>query len=814
MPACEHCLLPVSPAAAVRDGEGRLFCCAGCRAVNAFVRGEGLDAFYARRERAPGAPAGPAPAAALDPAPFLEIAREKEGRMEVDLYVDGVRCASCVWLVEQVLRRTPGVVSARVGYVDNRARVLWDPARVGLGRILARIGATGHIPRPYRPAETALARRAEGRDLLVRFGTAAFLSAQLMVYSMALYAGYFQGIDAATKRSFGAISMLLTAPVLLYAGGPLLRGAAAGLRRGRFTMDALVVLGSWSAFLTGVWGLLRGGEVYFDTAAMIVTLVLLGRWIESGAKARAAEALGRMAELAPRHAVRVARGEGGARARETVAIDALRRGDLVEVHPGEKAPADGSVVEGESAADESLLTGESRPIPKGRGDAVLAGSLNTWGTLLVEVARTGGQTALARILAAVEEAQASRPPIQALADRVVGWFVPAILALAAATVALHLARGAGAERAVIFGVSVLVIACPCSLGLATPLAVTIYLGRAAAQGVLVKGGEPAERAAAVSTVVLDKTGTVTRGVLALREVLVVDPDLDAARCLLTAAALEALSEHAVGAALAAAAPGRPLPRVAAFRAHPGRGVSGTVEGRAVFVGSRGFMEESGIPAAPADGPPETEEEGLTQVYLGWEGRLRARFLLSDGLREEAAEAVRELRAGGTEVRLVSGDGELATASVARRTGIPLYEAGALPERKREIVAALRAAGEGVLMAGDGINDAPALAGADVGVSVGRGADVARETAGVVLLRADLRLVPWFLRLSRGTFRVIRQNLFWAFAYNAAALPLAVAGLLHPIVAAAAMTASSAFVVANSQRVRRLAPFVERRAGPG
>jgi Cu2+-exporting ATPase len=805
VPACEHCLLPVASAGAVRDPDGRLFCCAGCRAVNAFIRAEGLASFYERRGPETGgrAPAAPAPIADLQP--FQEIVREAGGHREIDLYVERMHCASCVWLVERVLSRTPGVLAARVGYVDHRARVRWDPGAADLAGILARISSAGYAPRPCRPGAAARARRDESRDLLVRFGTAAFLSAQLMVYSLALYAGYFQGIDQATKRTFGAISLLLTTPVLLYAGRPLLATAAAGLRHGRFTTDSLIVLGAWSAFFAGAWALVRGGEVYFDTAAMIVTLVLLGRLLESRARARAAESLERLAELAPRHAVRVRLDRDAAVcAREPVEIDALRRGDLVEVLPGAKFPADGAVVRGESAADESLLSGESRAVPKAPGDPVLAGSVNDWGALVFEVRGTGAETTLARIVAAVEQAQASRPRIQGLADRVVGWFVPAVLALAAAATIGHLVAGEPAQRALMDGVSVLVIACPCSLGLATPLAVLHYLARAAAQGVLIKSGETAESAAAVTTVVLDKTGTLTRGTPALREIAVLDAALDRDRCLELAASLEALSGHAVGAAIVAAAAGLPLREVTGFRAWPGRGVSGCIGGAAVLAGNRAFMAEHGVEPGPPDGD-DPREPGPTTVLLAWDGAVRARFVLDDLLREEAPEAVRALRAAGLGVSLVSGDNAGATAAAARGAGIDRFEAEATPARKREIVAARQARGEVVLAVGDGVNDAPALAEAAVGVAVGRGADVTRESAGLVLLRPDLRLVPWFLALSRGTFAIIRQNLFWAFFYNAAALPLAVAGLLHPIVAAAAMTASSVFVVANSQRIRRLSP---------
>jgi heavy metal translocating P-type ATPase len=494
-------------------------------------------------------------------------------------------------------------------------------------------------------------------------------------------------------------------------------------------------------------------------------------------------------------------------ARETVAVEALRVGDAVEVRPGEKYAADGVVVSGESTADESLLTGEGRPVRKAAGAEVIGGSLNRFGTLVFRVARVGRDTVLAKIVDAVEDAQAARPAVQILADRVVGIFVPAILALAALTAAWHLSAGAPTERAFLAGVSVLVIACPCSLGLATPLAVLVHSSLASARGVLTKGGEVIEQAARVRRAVFDKTGTLTAGALVLREV-VPAPGADAAEALRLAAALESRSEHAIGAALVEAARGRTLPDVAAFEALPGLGVRGIVDGRRIVVGNQALLEAEGVEVASvaihAQTPAAVPTSGLTQVYASVDGRFLALFLLADGLRPEAAATVAALRSMGIAVSVVSGDDAEATRAAARGAGIDEFEAGARPVRKRELVRRMQEAGEGVLMVGDGINDAPALAEARLGIAMGRGTDIAMESAGAVLVRPDLRLVPWLVRLSRATLRVIRQNVFWAFFYNLLAVPLAMAGLLHPIVAAAAMAASSLFVVGNSLRIRRLA----------
>ena len=823
---CDHCLAEIPAREVVRDTVGgveRVFCCGGCRAVYRLVSEEGLGAYYeTRRWDGPGEPVGDAPRAPEVAAFRDAVRRVVEGErgdrgraraepecplVEIEAYVDGIRCASCVWLVERVLARTPGVSAARVSYATHRARIRWDPSRVGLEVVLGRISAAGYRPRPWADDARESARRAEAKDLLVRFGTAAFLASQLMIYQAALYAGYFQGIDAATRRLMEWISLGLTLPVYLYSGWPFLAATARGLRRGALGMDALVAIGAGAALVYSVWQMLRGGEVYFDTATMIPTLVLLGRWVEAAARGRASEAVSRLARLTPREARRLVRGPGGREERRTVPVSELAVGDRVEIVPGERVPLDGRVVEGASEVDESLVTGESRPVAKGPGAEVIGGTVNLHGALAVEVTRVGKDTVLAGIVRAVEEAQESRPRIQAVADRVVGWFVPAMLALAAATFAWWLARGAPLDRAVLVGISVVVIACPCALGLATPIAVVVATGVATARGILVRRGDVLERAARATDVLLDKTGTVTRGRPVLREVVPLAPGLSREAALVLAAAVEARSEHHVGRAVreaeraleAAAAPAA----VAGFRALPGRGVAATVDGAEVRVGNRRLLAEEGIPlpAGADERAAALEARGETVAFLARGGVAVALLSVADPVRDEAGDAVRALRAAGLAVRVVSGDTRATTGAVAAGLGLEAL-AEVTPVAKREEVARLQAGRRRVIFAGDGVNDAPALAQAEVGVAMGRGADVTLESADAVLVRDDLRLLPDLVRLSRRTYAVVAQNLFWAFFYNAVAIPLAMAGLLHPIVAAAAMAASSLFVVGNSLRLRR------------
>jgi Cu2+-exporting ATPase len=811
---CDHCLVEFPARAAVTesiDGTTRTFCCGGCRGVYRLLADEGLSSWYeTRRWDGPGAPVPADPRDDLSA--FRDGVRQVGGEEEVELYVDGIRCASCVWLVERILLRTHGIVAARVNYATHRARVRWDPARAALATVIARVRAAGYSPKPWSDSGRAAARRAETRDLLVRLGTAAFLSSQLMMYQAALYAGYFQGIDSATRRLMEWISLGLALPVLLYAGAPFLRGMWAGLRRGALGMDALVAIGSAAALVYSVRQMFRGGEVYFDTAAMIPTLVLVGRYVEAVAKGRASEAVARLAALAPREARRLERGASGADERRSVPVGEIAPGERIEIVPGERVPLDGEVLEGGSEVDESLVTGEARPVAKVPGDAVIGGTVNLHGALVVRVTRIGKETVLAGIVRAVEEAQAAKPRLQAMADRAVGLFVPAMLVLAMATFALWRTRGAPLDDAVMIGISVVVIACPCALGLATPIAVVVATGSATARGLLVRGGDVLERAARTTDVLLDKTGTATRGRPVLREVVALDPALGRDCALALAAAVERRSEHHVGRAIVEAARGVPLQReveVREFRAVPGRGVvarsgrDGERGRNLVLVGNRALLADHGV-ALPRDADlaaREREARGESVAFLAAGGAVRALLSVADVLRDEAPEAVRALRDGGLSVAVVSGDGPGATGAVAAALGIE-GTAEATPQAKRALVSRRQGEGRRVLFCGDGINDAAALVQAEVGVAMGRGADVTLESADVVLLRDDLRLLPALVGLSRRTLAVIRQNVFWAFFYNAVAVPLAMAGLLHPIVAAGAMAASSLFVVGNSLRLRR------------
>jgi len=805
---CDHCLAPVDERDALREeGEGaiRLFCCAGCSGAYRLIHEEGLGRYYSVRRWTE---IGPPLKAALDLSAF-EAAVRKEGELSaLDLLIDGIRCASCVWLNEKLLERTPGVLSARVNYATHRAHVRFDPARASVALLLERVRTAGYAPRPWSDNAGRAQNRAEVRDLLVRLGTAGFLVSQLMIYQAALYAGYFQGIDAATRRLMEWISLALTLPVFLYSGGPFLRATLRSLRGGALGMDALVTVGSGAALLASVYGMIRGGKVYFDTAAMIPTLVLVGRLVEAAARGRASEAVSRLSALKPREARRVRVAPDGTKERMLVSLSSLAPGERVEVLPGERIPVDGEVLSGLSEVDESLVTGEAAPVEKSKGSPVVGGTVNLYGALLVLVRRVGEGTVLSGIVRAVEEAQARKPRLQAVADRAVGIFVPAILAVAVATCLGWILAGAALERALMTGIAVVVIACPCALGLATPIAVLVATARASGRGILLRGGDTLERAGKVTDALLDKTGTLTRGRPAVVEVIPLLGSLDGEAVLSFAAAAERQSEHHLGAAIrdAARALGGPRVEPDSFKALPGRGVVASVLGEEVLIGNRALLAERGVqvPLEAEARAVRREELGETVVLVARAGRAAGLLAIADPVRDGAGDALAALRGLGVTPRILSGDAERTTAAVAHRLGVP-YAAQVSPVGKGEEVGRLQGAGRRVLFAGDGINDAPALTRADVGVAVGRGVDITLESADAVLVRDDLALVPELVRISRRTVSVIRQNVFWAFFYNLVAVPIAMAGLLHPILAAAAMAASSLFVVGNSLRLSR-APF--------
>jgi P-type Cu+ transporter len=726
----------------------------------------------------------------------------------VDLPIEGMTCAACASRVERKLNGLQGV-EATVNYATERATVRFDGEHVSPGQLVAAVEAAGYrarLPSPDPPA------------VPLRLVAAAVLSLPVLALAM---------IPSLQFDGWQWLSLALATPVVLWAGWPFHLTAWRGLRHGAATMDTLISLGTLAAWGWSVAALCflgagardmrmpfqlitsrdaAGDSIYFEVAAVVTTFVLAGRFFESRARRRAGSALRALLELGAKD-VAVLAADGSER---RIPVGELRRGDRFVVRPGEKVAADGIVEEGSSAVDQSLLTGESLPVEKGPGDEIVGAALNAGGRLVVRATRVGSETALAQIGRLVSEAQSGKAPVQRLADRVSAVFVPVVIALAAATLVFWLLDGASASFALTAAVAVLIIACPCALGLATPTALLVGTGRGAQLGILIKGPEVLESTRRVDTIVLDKTGTVTTGEMRVQAV-VPAAGVDRAELLRLAGALERASEHPVGQAIAAAAAeAGELPAVESFVSHAGRGAEGTVEGRAVVAGRVGLLAERGhAPAGDLEAARlAAEAAGQTVVAVGWDGAARGLIAVADGARPTSAAAVRQLQALGLRPILLTGDNAATAAAIAAEVGIAEVIADVLPAEKAEAVARLQAEGRIVAMAGDGINDAPALAQADLGLAVGTGTDAAIEASDITLVSGDLLASADAIRLSRRTLATIRANLVWAFGYNVAALPLAAAGYLNPLIAGVAMAGSSLLVVSNSLRLRRFQPLRE------
>jgi Cu+-exporting ATPase len=710
------------------------------------------------------------------------------------LRIGGMTCATCAGRIEKVLRRLPGVVSAQVNLASEVATVAFIPGTVDAGELIAAVVRAGYRAEPTASAaeEREAAERAEAartrRELWILAGAAA-LTAPLLAPMVLSPFGVVWMLP-------GWLALVLATPVQVVAGARFYRGAWAALRAHTTNMDVLVALGTTAAFALSVVMLAIGGHLYFEGAAAIIVFVRLGKWLEARAKHSTTRAIRALMALRPE----VARVRRGDRELE-VPAEAVGRGEVVIVRPGERMPVDGQIIEGESHLDESLITGESLPVLRRVGDAVTGGSINAEGLLAIETTRVGEEATLARIVALVQDAQASKAPIQRTVDRVAAVFVPFVLGAAAATLIGWLLAGATVSIAVINAVSVLVIACPCALGLATPAALMVGTGAAARAGILIKDAQALELTQAVDVVVFDKTGTLTQGHPEVHEVLADDP----AAALQVAAAVEQGSEHPLGQAVrrAAAERGLQIPAAKDFKALPGRGAEAKLDDRLVVVGSQRLFQERGFSTeAWAARAASLEGEGLTVVWVADGTRSLGGIAIGDRQRASSAEALRQLAARRVATVMLTGDNQATANAVGRRLGLSRVLAEVLPEGKAREIQRLRAEGHRVAMVGDGVNDAPALAAADVGMAMGTGTDVAMHTAGVTLMRPEPTLIADAIAVSRATTRKIHQNLFWAFVYNTVGIPLAAFGFLTPVIAGAAMAFSSVSVVTNALLLRR------------
>jgi P-type Cu2+ transporter len=794
---CFHCAKPLTPGsrfAVELEGQARPVCCGGCQAAATLIIAQGLGRFYQFRAGANAAPAaGERNWSVFDRETALRryTHLRADGERELALRIDGLHCAACAWLVQGSLQRLAGVTDITVNAAAARAALRFDPRRVTLSAVLAQIQALGFTPQPLSYSGGAADFGAERRAALRRLAVAGFGMMQVMTYAVSLYAGALDGMAPDLTQFLRFVSLLVATPVVLYAAQPFFVTAWRSVRARTLGMDVPVALSIGAAYLWSVATTLRGaGAVYFDSAVMFTFFLLLGRYVEMSLRHRSGMQHDALARLLPQSVLRL----GGPQP-ERVTPDELRAGEVVRVLPGERLPADGELRSGSTEVDESLLTGESAPRARGPGDRVLAGTLNLSGAIELSVTRVGQDSTLAAVARLLERAHGSRPEVADLADRVAGWFVAAVLLLAAGVAVYWLHHDPA--RAFPTVLAVLVVTCPCALSLATPVAIAAATTHLARHGLLITRGRALERLAGADSVVLDKTGTLTRGEPRVETVTLLAPRATRERSLQVAAALEGYSAHPLARAFASFTPAH---NAGDARSSCGRGIEATIDTVRYRIGRLDYV----LGARVADGPVTPQlaapEDGHTRIYLGDTDGLLAEFRLADTPRSDARATLRRLQELGLPCQIASGDRAGAVRPMALQLGAVAWRADLSASDKLAVVHALQADGHRVVMVGDGVNDAPVLAGADVSVAIGSGTDLAQVSSDAVLLGEGLTPLVAAVQTSRRMLQVIRQNLAWAVLYNATAVPLAASGWLEPWVAAVGMSLSSLLVVLNATRL--------------
>lgn len=802
---CYHCGLavekPGSFTAKIAD-KNHEFCCFGCQSVCQTIHNAGLQSFYQKTPEGEKLSPPPVLSAELASYDLDEVQSDYVDNLgdirSINLLVEGIHCAACVWLIEHSLAKQVGVVSAEVNLTSKRLRLKWDNRLSPLSTILQALGHIGYAAIPFDPdiAEGALARR--HRSLLYRMAFAGFAMMNLMWISIALYSGADQG---EFKNWFHWISLLIATPTLLYAGYPFLRNAVLGLRRRYLTMDLPIAIGAVTTYSYSTFVTITGstiGHVYFDTVVNFLFVILVGRYLEAISKREALSATTRLLELQPKLATVIIDNEP-----KVLPIRSVNIGDYVLVKPGEKVPVDGVLVDGQSAVDESMLTGESLPVVKRVTDNVVAGSINGEGAFTVKVEQVLRNTALAKIVTLMEDAQASKAPIQCVADRIVPWFVVVTLTLAAATFIYWYQYDF--EQALLAATSVLIITCPCAFGMATPMSVAVATGTGAHHGILIKQGAALESLSQVTHFVFDKTGTLTEGQLRVINVESFS-DLSENQLLMLAGSVEQHSEHGIAIAILAETAARhiTLSPITKFSSSAGQGVQAMLGEKHVLLGTQSWLQEQGFifTGLILKEIGRLEVQGISCVFVAAEGAIVGLIGVADQLRSDAESMIKDLQKQGIGITVLSGDKQSVVNAITAQLGDIERQAEVLPKDKAEVVVALQKQGDIVAMVGDGVNDAPALIQADVGISLASGTDVSIESADIVLSHNELHKVSEARHLSKRTLSTIKQNIVLSISYNVIMVPLAMMGLVNPLVAAVTMPISSLLVIGNAARIKR------------
>ncbi|WP_457595324.1 heavy metal translocating P-type ATPase [Hydrogenimonas sp.] len=792
---CTHCHLEFDDSVMIveRDGDDvHHFCCKGCQGIYHLLREEGLDTFYDKlgKNRLEPPKEREDDLRKFDLEGFRKkyIVERPDGLLEIYMIIEGIHCSACVWLNEKVLHQTDGVIEATINYTTNKAKIVWDPERIALSKIVEKIRSIGYNAYPYDPRlQEEHANRAR-RDYYARLLVAIFATMNIMWIAVAKYTGMFTGMREDVKMVLSIAEWVLATPTLFFSGWIFFRGAWFGFKNRFVNMDTLVATGSTLAYLYSVWAMATGhGEVYFDSVTMIITFVLTGKYLEVLSKKRAADTMDALSNALPTEVTLIVGEE-----KTLIPVEEVKPGDILEVRPGEKAAIDGIVVSGEGSFDESSLTGESEPIFKHPGDPIVSGSVAIDGVVRYEATKDYGTSTLATLVGLLEESLTKKPRIERLANEISGYFSTTILTIALLTFVGWYWMGGEFERALVVAISVIVIACPCALGLATPVATLIGINLAARRGVLFKEAAFIETMAKCDTLVLDKTGTVTEGkphVVAYEAYADYDPSLLYSLLRSSIHPVSRGVEHYLKEHFENL---KELP-LEGVRQIQARGIEARFKEHLLRGGNARMMEEFGFEV--------DEKSDYTLFYFAVDDRVVARFELRDLPKRGAAEAIAQIRQLGIEVIMLTGDNEKAAARVAREVGVPRFEAGLLPEEKAKRIDILHVEGHRVVMAGDGINDALALSRSDIAIAMGSGSDVALEVSDVVLLDDRITSLKDAFLISRRTFRFVKQNLALSILYNTVTIPLAVAGYVIPLVAALSMSLSSLMVVGNSMRIK-------------